>query len=175
MPVKEIMFVNEYARSKETAKEIYGYWCFKRPVSIFGYVALGLYISMYLLSMRLGVVPNETTTILTFFLVAFYPMQYLVYVSRFLNQDKIINHGNPIRAYIVILDDKIFLGHNEDKDQYISIFDTKYAYGTKNYLVLVLKNRMLLILRKDGFTTGSLDGFLSHLTDKGIKIKGKKN
>jgi hypothetical protein len=49
----------------------------------------------------------------------------------------------------------------------------KGAVQTKNLILLRTKANMIWIFRKDSFSVGSKEEFISFLKNKGIKVKGK--
>lgn len=169
----EIRFVNEYVRDKKAGEEIYGHRYFKSPNSILGYSIIAFYIATML---YYASVVHRIEFWMIVVLIAYLsirPIQYFIYLNRFKKREEMLLHGKPSEVYVDLTDEKVFISRTET-DQYLLISDLKRVFETKNYIVPVAKQNMLIILHKDGFTTGDLDGFRAFLKDKGIKVKGKK-
>ena len=174
--MSDIRFVNEYVRDKDTAKEIYGYWHFKRPIMIFVYVML----AVYTLSCLLGFIfdfenAKEFVLPFTLLLVSAFLMvfSYFSQVNAMAKRDAEIANGRELLCETRVSDSEITtlaLG-NETK---IGFENIKYAFVTGGYIVLVTKARLMYIFKKSGFTTGDADSFIAFLLEKGIKVKGKK-
>lgn len=176
----EIRFVNEYVRNKNTAKEIYKYWCFERPICIFTLTLSAFYFGILLYSLINGFYIDTLSFVLMLFIVAYHPIKYFSYVNQLVKRDAQFGNGKPMNIVASFSNDKIFPYKDDvnDKDhqQYIDISLVKFAYATENYIVLVLKStRVLLTLKQDSFTKGSVEEFISFLGEKNIKIKAKKN
>ena len=169
----EIRFVNEYIRDKQTGKEIYAYWCFKRPAVIFVYCAIAFYFASLIYYLSLGLWPEIWMIILAVVFLAIQPIQYFMMVDRFNKQEQMLLHGKPLEVYVAFTESKVFLNRTET-EHYIDVSYLKGAFETKNYIVPITKNNMLLILRKDGFTLGNADMFRDFLWDRGIKVRGFK-
>lgn len=171
--MNELRFVNEYVRDKQTGKEIYGYWCFKRPAVIVVYCAIAFYFASLIYYLSLGLIPEFWMIILALLFLAIQPIRYFMLVDRFDKQEQMFLHGKAHRVYVAFTEDKIFMSR-DDAEQYIDVSYLKRAFETKNYIVPITKNNMLLILRKDGFTLGNVDAFRDFLWDRGIKVRGFK-
>lgn len=172
--MNEVLFVNEYTRTKNTLKEAYKYWYFRRPLGIIGYAIAVFDALLYLFLWANEFYVDPTMVILLLVLAAMLPVIYVVQVNAALAKDNQITHGRPVELCLSVTSDKIYIGKAEG-DYYLDFSQISYAYDTKGYVVLVTKKtRMLLIFAKDGFTTGDLDGFRAFLAEKSIKIKGQK-
>ena len=56
--------------------------------------------------------------------------------------------------------------------QYQIYYDTiKRSYLTQNYILLHSKANILYTFKKEGFSIGGVESFLTFLRNKGIKIK----
>lgn len=172
--MEKVLFANEYTRTKDTLKEAYKYWYFRRPVVIFGYAFLLFDILLFLFLGYIGSPPDPTLIVFLIVLAALLPAMYFVQVNSAVAKDNQITHGRPVEISVSVTSDKIFIGKAEG-DYYFDFSQIGYAFDTKSYLVLVMKKtRLMLILAKDGFTAGDLDGFRALLTEKSIKTKGQK-
>ena len=59
-----------------------------------------------------------------------------------------------------------------DESYYLELSSMKFAYTTKNYIVLVTKNKNTILLNKNGFVKGDYNSFCQFLESKNIKVKG---
>ena len=169
----DIRFENEYLRTKDTLKEAYRYWYFRRPIAIaiYAVAAFNILLNIGLLIMELPVSP--VNIFLVIFISALYPLLYFIQVNSAAKKDSQICHGQEMRACITVTADR-FYPNRADGDIYIDFSSVNYAYETKNYIILVMKStRLMLIFHKNGFTVGDFDGFVAFLRERGIKIKGK--
>lgn len=169
-----LLFVNEYSRNKDTLKENYKYWYFRRPIAVLLYavVAFNLLLQMYYWLNEYYVEPING--LLSIFIAIAFASLYFIQVNSTMKKDKQLCHGNELKVCISVTNDRLYPGET-DSDFYLDIVNVRYAFETKNYITLVMKStRMMLILHKDGFTTGDLDGFRAFLKDKKIKIRGQK-
>ncbi len=171
--MNELRLVNRYVRDQQAGKEVYAYWCFKRPAVIVVYCAIAFYFSSLIYYLSLGLIPELWMIILAVLFLAIQPIQYFVLLDRLKKQEDLLLHGKPLEIYVAFTEDKIFLSPDKP-DEYILLSDLKSAFETKNYIVPVTKNNMLLILRKDSFTLGNVDMLRDLLWDRGIKVRGLK-
>lgn len=168
-----IRFENEYLRTKDTLKEAYHYWYFRRPIAVAVYViaAFNILLNIGLFLMELPVSPINI--FLVIFITLLYPLLYLIQVNSAAKKDLQLCHGKEMKACITVTSDR-FYPNRADGDIYIDLSSVNYAYETKNYIILVMKTtRLMLIFHKDGFTVGDYDGFVAFLREREIKIKGK--
>ena len=173
----ENRFINKFVRDENTAKEIYGYWYFKRPLMIVVYVILGLYT----LSCILGFIVDFQSAkaampvfVMILFFVALMFISYRSQVKALVQRDREMSGGDPLCCDITVSDEEITLSALESRSP-VSINNFKSAFATENYIVVITKARLMFILRKDSFTEGDADGFIAFLKEKGIKVTGKIN
>ena len=169
-----ILFVNEYNRTKDTMKETYQYWYFRRPLA----VALRVFILFYLGACINNFVvygySDPLTTFLVVFILLFYPALYFIQLNAATKKDAQISHGNQLMLSFTFTPDRIYIGNTEG-DYYLEFTQVRFAFETKNYITLVMKStRMMLIVHKNGFITGDLDSFRAFLKEKKIKLRGQK-
>lgn len=169
----EILFVNEYTRDKSTAKDIYGYWCFKRPFAVFLYILSGILLLGYIRLVSIGYWPELWEMMVVLFIIIYSPLRYFILVDRMVKKDAEINHGKPIRMVLSVIQDKIYIG-NPANEYFISFDDIKYVLKTTNYVVCVTKSsRSFLMFKKDSFTLGDVESFLAFIRKAGVKFRGK--
>lgn len=168
----ESRFENRFVRDEQTAKEVYQYWYFKKPVMIFAYVVLGLYS----LACTIGLIldfqsAKESLPILAMivFMVTFMIVSYFSQVRAMLMRDREMSGGENLCCDISVSDEEIVLSALDNRTP-ISWSNVKGAFVTKNYIVVLTKARLMFILKKDSFTKGDEAGFLSFLREKGVRI-----
>ena len=169
-----LLFVNEYNRTKDTLKENYKYWYFRRPlaVALYAIVVFNLLMHMYFLLNEYYVDPINP--FLSIIIAIIFASLYFIQLNGTVKKDSQLCHGSEMKVCVSVTDDRLYPGET-DRDFYLDIFNVRYAFETKNYITLVMKStRMMLILHKDGFTIGDLDGFRAFLKEKKIKIRGQK-
>ena len=171
--MSEILFVNEYSRTKDTLKEAYQYWYFRRPlaVSLYAIVVLNILMQTYFFFNDYYVDPMNV--VLTLVIGILFASLYFIQLHSSVKKDNQLCHNSEMKAQIVVTSDRFYSGTVES-EYYIDFTSVNYAFETKNYIVLVMKTtRLMLIFHKEGFTTGNFDAFCEFLREKGIKIKGK--
>lgn len=175
----EILFENKFVRDESTAKEIYGYWYFRKPLMIAVYVALGFYA----LSCILGFIldfdsARESMPVfaMILFFVAFVLISYRSQVKAMIQRDKEMSGGEPLCCTVSVSSEEITLSTLESRSP-VSMSNVKSAFLTKNYIVVITKARLMFILKKDSFTMGDTASFIAFLKEKGIRLmlaKGQK-
>lgn len=164
----EINFENKYVRDKEWAKDILKYTCFKRPIHIVFYIisAICFCLGVYLL------VFNAYFNFVYFFVPAFWMFAvFFVYfrnVSLVLKRD-IELHGKPIDVTVSVTDTAIVMSQSTGSEYTLNFGEVKKTICTKKFICLWSKTNMLYPIKKDGFTAGSYEEFVSFLKNKGIK------
>ena len=172
--MEEILFVNEYARDKETFKEIYGYFYFLTPFRMAFNIGVLLYVILIIAYFGLWILEIPTVLVCFILMLLVSPVRYFISVNRVEKQDKQLCNGKPFVVTFSVSADKLIFGR-AGSDYSIDISNVKYAFVTKNYVTVVLKStRLLAIFKKDSFTTGDSGGFIAFLREKGIKVRGKK-
>ena len=172
--MNEILFVNEYSRTKDTLKEAYQYWYFRRPLAVSLYVIVALNILMQTFFLFNDYYVDPLNVVLTIFIGLMFASLYFIQLHKSVKQDNQLSHGGEMKAHISVANDR-FYPTADSSDYYIALSDVNYAFETKSYIILVLKStRLMLIFHKNGFTTGDYDGFIAFLEDKKIKIKAKR-
>ncbi len=168
----ESRFENRFVRDEQTAKEVYQYWYFKKPVMIFAYVVLGLYS----LACTIGLIldfqaAKESLPILAMivFMVTFMIVSYFSQVSTMVKRDREMAQGGEVVCEVSVSDGEFAVTSLGNRTA-IKIYNAKKAYITTNYIVVLTAARLMVILKKDGFTLGDAESFISFLREKGIHI-----
>ena len=173
----ELRFENEFVRDESTAKEIYGYWYFKKPLMIAVYVALGFYFLSCILGLILDFESTkESMPILAMivFFAVFIFISYRSQVRAMIQRDKEMSGGEPLCCKISVSDEVMTLTALESSSP-ISLGNLKSAFMTENYIVVLTKARLMFIFKKDSFTLGDTESFVAFLKEKDVKVKGKTN
>lgn len=172
----EIRFENSFVRDKNTAKEIYGWWYYKRPL----FVAIHIIMALYLFSFVLGLIISPGSAVKDLPVAAFivfglfiFTFSYFSQVRAMVKRDAEMSGGRELVSTVTITDSEAVVTSFESRTA-IAFENLKYGFMTKNYIVLVTKARLIIILKKDSFTKGDTSGLISFLRGKGIKVKGKK-
>lgn len=168
----EIRFENRYIRDQQTAKEIYKYWYLRRPIFIALYVILALYVPACILGIifdfdnaREFIAPTVMTLLMPLLMFISYRSQ----VSTMVKRDGEMAQGGEVVCEVSVCDEEFAVTSLGSRTA-IKMYNAKKAYITKNYIVVLTAARLMVILKKDGFTLGDADSFISFLREKGIKI-----
>ncbi len=173
----ETRFENRYVRDENTAKEIYRYWFFKKPLMVAVYVVLAVYAISCIIGLGFDF-EDAKEFIMPFILAVILPLlmiiSYRSQVKTMVKRDKEMAKGGELICEVSVNDNEFTVSSLESRSR-ILIDNAKYAFQTKSYIVVITKARLMIILKKDSFTVGDTDGFIAFLKEKGIKVKGKKN
>lgn len=174
--MNETLFENRFVRDEATAKEVYGYYFFKRPLMIALYVIIAINALAHILTLILGF--SEVKDVyLPFILLAFIlAMMFVAYrsqVKALVSRDDESAGGEEFFNELRVTDSEISIT-SPVGSQSIGIDKLKYAFVTRNYICVVTKARLMYIFKKDSFTIGDSYGFIAFLREKGIKVRGKK-
>ena len=171
-----ILFENQYARTKDFHREIFLYSFFKRPSRVVLHVLLASIFILSILSLLFpGVFPFGNTAViyLPFWVVVVAVMMIVRYVktveiSR--KRDLEINNGEPVEIKMILTDDGIesFRADSESKI-HISYQNIKKIITIRNYYILLTEAKYYIAFKKDGFVTGTPDEFVSFIKSKVIK------
>jgi hypothetical protein len=167
-----VLFENKHTRNKELAKEIYKYYYFQRKIYVFAYTILWLSFFANLVIAIAGEPYNVTAFVCAPLLFSLSFFLYHYQVNTLLKRDMEL-YGKEIEVETVVTDELI---HNTAANGAVNemTFDKiKGAVQTKNLILLRTKANMVWIFRKDSFSVGSKEEFISFLKNKGIKVKGK--
>ena len=168
----DVLFKNTHTRNKETAKEIYGYYFFKRAIYVFLYVIWGLALLFNIYS----AIFEESYSILIFVCAPFvflYPVfLYARCVNTMLSRDRELG-GGYLTCETTVTDEALEMKNSLGADVTVDIGRMKSAIQTKNLILLVSDAKLIYIFDKRCFTVGTSDEFIRFLKNKGIKVKGK--
>lgn len=168
----EIRFENRYTRDEQTAKEIYKYWYFRRPVFIALYVILALYISACIFGLMFDFEDAREFIAPVIMAIVAPVMMFISYrsqVSTMVKRDREMAQGGEVVCEVSVSDEEFAVTSLGSRTA-INAESVKKAYVTKNYIVALTAARLMVILKKDGFTLGDAESFISFLREKGIHI-----
>ncbi len=172
----EIRFKNKYIRDKSTAKNIYGYWFFKRPIIIVVYVL----IFLNALSCTLGFVfdpegASELVAPFAFlvFSCALIITSYFSQIKTMVKRDEEMAGGRELICETRVTDSEITT-ESLGNESTLGLEGIRYAFVTSEYIILVTKAKRMFIFKKDGFTVGDSESFIAFLRENSIKVKGQK-
>lgn len=166
----EILFKNSFIKTEEWIKECNKYVLFCRPIFLVFHIlsalvlCLGIYkvLFLHIFDMLLLFIP-----IWWFFLIfVLYFRINKITIKR--NQEM---YGNDFEVVYEVTKDGIKRTHSNGAQQQIYYDIIKKGYQTQNYILLHSKANILYTFKKDGFSIGDADSFLTFLRNKGIKIK----
>ena len=170
----EILFKNKFVRSKQMLKEIYAYYFFKRPLIIvcdilIAFCLLNELIFTFLLE---SFVPNPYIFLVAIVLPVLEFLLYRINVNAQTKRD-LETFKNPPTIEIAFTNDCITYNVADTSNTTLDYSSIKLAVVTKSCIGLITKANLLYMVKKDSFTVGNLDDFLTFIKSKGIKVKNK--
>ena len=168
----DILFKNVYIRNKQTAKEIYSYYFFKRPLLAVCYIVMLIAFVPNLIGVILGDMTGVFGVVITVFVFAIQIYRYFACVNLMTKRDTESLGENPT-IEMTVTDEKIETCSSKGAITALDFKSIKYAVQTKNYIIIFTKANLVHIFEKNSFTLGTSEGFLLFLTAKGIKVNGK--
>ena len=164
----EVLFENEYTRNKELAGEFYGYQYFRRPLRIgtFALSAFALALDAYRI-IAFDAFPLPTTwLVLAWCILAV--IAYFRNTKLMLQRDAEV-YGGEVTVRVSYTQECIQAIGPDGASQELKYDNLKSWIDTKHYLLVYSKSKLVLFVRKDGFTKGTLPEFCAFLDGKGIK------
>ena len=166
----EALFENSYVRNKELVKELYRYFYLHRKLLFISYVLLFVGFIANLLLYILGNEINLVAVIMVPSLYLFQFLRYLLQVNAVVKRDKEV-FGDGITVDTVVTEESIQVTASNGAVNKLEYINVKKAVSTKNLILLRTKANLVYILKKDSFTKGTSDEFITFLKSKGIKVK----
>lgn len=170
----EPIFKNTLSYTKEYYKEYYKYMCFKRPGIIIIDIILGInfvisilaimFPKLMLLNINKAISNISTVSILIL-------CQIYVFINNKntqYNRDLEKNNGNLIEVEVLITEEDINVSTNYDESINIKLGNIKKAIRTKNYYILETKEKLRIILKRDGFVKGNVKQFEQFLKQNNL-------
>ena len=166
----ETLFENSYVRNKELAKEIYRYYYFQRKWLVVCYALLLLSFLGNILTSIFEKTYNWGVCIFVplFFLFQFYC--YFRQVNTMVKRDSEV-HGKEISVETIVTNEYIQNTASTGAVNKLEYDKIRNSVQTKNLILLRSRANLIYIFRKDTFTKGNKEDFISFLNGKGVKIK----
>ena len=171
----DIIFENQYERSKDFYKEMFTYSFFKRPPMMAAYIVFALIFVLCILSLLFPdmLLFDNTAGIYTpIFIITVVVMviRYVRTVEISYKRDLEINNGEPVEIKIKLTSDVIETCRvNSESKNNISYQSVRKIITTRNYYVLLTEAKQYIVLKKTGFITGTPDEFLPFAKRKVVK------
>ena len=142
----DILFENQYERTKNFHKELFSYSFFKRPLMMAVYIVLSLIIILCILSLLFsGVFPfDNTARIYLPFLVIVVILMVIRYVRTVeinYKRDLELNNGEPVEIKMILTNDGIEICRlNSESINHISYQSIRKIISTHNYYILLTED-----------------------------------
>ncbi len=166
----EILFKNTFTKTEEWIKECNKYSLFHRPT----FVAIHLLSILTLCYAIYKLLFLHTVDIPLLFIPVWW---FIVFILLYYKTNSVAIkrnaelQGENTEVISEVTQDSIKQSHSNGS-QYVIYYDTiKRGYLTKNYILLHSKANILYTFKKDGFSVGDEEGFLTFLRNQGIVIK----
>lgn len=167
-----ILFKNEFTRTPDAYRALNKYWFFKRPFPVVCFCYFALYI-FGLIWAAINALIDPSTFLICFITVfalsVFYLFTYFRQIKMVVKRDIEMMGSAEYDVSLVIDEEKITYssGNNSNTIQLSSI---KKAFRSEGYIFLMTEAKLTFILKEDSFTVGNLEGFLTFLSERKIKI-----
>ena len=153
-------------------KEIYRYFYYQRKLYVISYVIAAATFILSIINTALGSTDSIILSIITP-LWALYPTYCYFYQGNAMAKRTKETYGKYIEIETVVTDEFIKITTETGNEAKIPLKKIKKAIQTKNLILLRSQANLLYIFRKDSFTVGTKEDFISFLKNKGIRVKGK--
>ena len=166
----EILFKNTFTKTEEWIKECNKYSFFRRPMFVIIHLLsiLTLCYAIYKL-LFLHTVDIPLLFIPVWWFIVFILLYYKTNSVAIKRNAEL--QGENTEVVSEVTQDSIKQSHSNGS-QFVIYYDTiKRGYLTKNYILLHSKANILYTFKKDGFSIGDEEGFLTFLRNQGIVIK----
>ena len=166
----EILFENSYVRNKELAKEIYRYYYFQRKWLV---VCYALLLLSFLSNIFISIFEKKYNWGVFIFVPLFLLFQLYCYfrqVNTMVKRDSEV-HGKEISVETIVTNEYIQNTASTGAVNKLEYDKIRNSVQTKNLILLRSKANLIYIFRKDTFTKGNKEDFISFLNGKGVKIK----
>ena len=166
----EVLFENSFLRTKKVAKEMYGYFYFKRIGMNICYI---FYALLFIYQIYNWIANNRVE--LTFLLIG--PIVYLLqvflyfYQVRALTKRDIELFGSPAAIKTEVTENCVRAIAPSGGVNELTYINVRRAVQTKNLIFLQTKANLLYVFLKDGFTLGTAEEFIAFLKSKGVRVK----
>ena len=166
----EILFENSYVRNKELAKEIYRYYYFQQKWLV---VCNILLLLSFFANVLISIFEDTYNWSVFVFVALFYVFQFYCYVRQvntMVKRDSEV-HGKEILVETIVTNEYIQNTASTGAVNQLDYDKIRSAVQTKHLILLRSKANLIYIFRKDTFTKGNKEEFISFLNGKGIRRK----
>ena len=166
----ETLFENSYVRNKELAKEIYRYYYFQRKWLV---VCYALLLLSFLGNILTSIFEKTYSWGVCIFVPLFFLFQLYCYfrqVNTMVRRDSEV-HGKEISVETIVTNEYIQNTASTGAVNKLEYDKIRNSVQTKNLILLRSRANLIYIFRKDTFTKGNKEDFISILNGKGVKIK----
>ena len=167
----DILFQNNYKRSKALSKELYKRLYFTRAFAFILYTTIILAVLSQIALIVFMKSNNFLPIIIGLALVILYLAVYFIRVGVMVRRDKKMGWRDA-NVEVIVTDSfiKHSLMNNQNKVEFENV---KKVIQTKNLIFLHPYAHVIFVFRKDSFVLGYKDYFIDFLKSKGIEVKGK--
>ena len=166
----ETLFENSYVRNKELAKEIYRYYYFQRKWLV---VCYALLLLSFLSNIFISIFEKTYNWGVFIFVPLFLFFQLYCYfrqVNTMVKRDSEV-HGKEVSVETIVTNEYIQNTASTGAVNKLEYDKIRNSVQTKNLILLRSRANLIYIFRKDTFTKGNKEDFISFLNGKGVKIK----
>lgn len=164
----EILFENSYVRNKELAKEIYFYSYFQRKLIVVFYILLAVSFSTNIYLIIFKQIYNWSVLILVPSFLLFQIYGYFRQVNLAVKRDNEVSR-KEIVVETIVTNEYIQNTDSTGAVNRLEYNNIKSVVQTKNLILLYSKANLIYVFRKDTFTKGTKDEFITYLRNMGIK------
>lgn len=169
--MENTLFKNEFIRDKSCAKEVIGYFVFKRKIAkiIYGILAADLALMLATGTMHADLTSAFILLVCIFLLSVANIASYFSQVKNMSERDKEISGGVYPTVTLEITDTEIISRQGGSVTS--TAFDSlKSAFRTKNYTVILTRANLMYIFKNDSFSFGDADSLCDFLRERKIKF-----
>ena len=167
------LFESSHSMTKEFYKEIFSFYCLKRPSKIIQLIIIILCVAfmLWLSILNSFQSPLSYSALAIWLLIlVMHFLTYRLYVNLSLKRNAELSKNAPISCTVSATQNSLGYRTSVGTNVEIDFSDIKSVFQTKNYIVLVSSNKLMYSFRKDNFTVGNYEDLLKFLRSKGYKI-----
>ena len=166
----EVLFENTFLRTKKVAKEMYGYFYFRRIGMNVCYLFFGVFFILgvynFFVYKHVDLIFLLTGPIVYLFQIFLYCYQ----VNSLVRRDEEL-FGGPTTIKSVVTEDSVRALAPSGGTNEVAYNNVRRAIQTENLIFLQTKANLLYVFLKDGFTLGTAEEFIAFLKSKGVRVK----
>lgn len=144
----DVLFENSYIRSRETAKDLYRYICFKRPFIITFDILLGLSFITNIIIWIGGDTATYGVLVFVPIFYAFQIMQYVRAVKTMVKRDNELANSAAATINTIVTNDTVKYISSYGSVNEIPLNKIKKVIKTKNLFFCVLKPNLFIFFQR---------------------------